>query len=281
MQVKPGRVKGLGQIRANPILTLPVRTWESSNRGIAAGMRMRTALFLALAACSATPLAAQVVVYQEVVEEVFEAPATGSNRFVESHGAPAPVAPADIPRGIWPTTARSACSTPRHAALIDATDTRSPGQFTAMLRAYPGIRTLEMLDCPGTDDDRANLRLGLMLRDKGIATHVPRGGSVRSGAVELFLAGARRQADPGSEFAVHSWRDEFGLEPKDYAAEAPENRVYIDYYTMLGMSEQEARAFYAMTNSVRSADAKWMSPEEMGEWVRLDNAPEPTIVASR
>ena len=80
---------------------------------------------------------------------------------------------------------------------------------------------------------------------------------------------------------MHAWRDEFGLEPKDYAAEAPENRVYIDYYTMLGMSEPEARAFYAMTNSVRSADAKWMSPEEMGEWVPLDNAPEPKTVASR
>lgn len=247
---------------------------------MAAGMRMRAALCLALLACFATPLAAQVVVYREVVEEVYEAPATGSNRLVEAHGAPAPVEPATIPRGLADFGPFRVLDGAR-AALIDATDSSSPGQFTAMLRAYPGIRTLEMLDCPGTDDDRANLRLGLMLRDKGIATHVPKGGSVRSGAVELFLAGARRLADPGSEFAVHAWRDEFGLEPRDYAPEAPENRVYIDYYTMLGMSEQEARAFYAMTNSVRAADAKWMSPEEMGVWVRLDNGPAPAIVASR
>jgi hypothetical protein len=113
------------------------------------------------------------------------------------------------------------------------------------------------------------------LRARGMITHVPDGGSVRSGAVELFLAGAQRIADPGAEFAVHSWSDEFGLEPKDYAPDAPENRSYIDYYRELGMSEPEARAFYAMTNSVPNADAKWLGAAEMGRWVRLD-APQST-----
>ena len=158
------------------------------------------------------------------------------------------------------------------AALVDATNSRSPGQFTAMLHAYPGIRMIEMVECPGTNDDRANLRLGLMINAKGIATHVPAGGSVRSGAVELFLAGARHTADPGAEFAVHSWSDEFGLEPKDYAADAPENRVYIDYYREVGMGEAEARAFYAMTNSVPNRDAKWMTAAEMAQWVKLDGS---------
>ena len=82
-----------------------------------------------------------------------------------------------------------------------------------------------MVECPGTDDDRANLRLGLMIHARGMTTHVPPGGSVRSGAVELFLAGAQRIADPGAEFAVHSWSDEFGLEPRDYAPDSPENRT--------------------------------------------------------
>ena len=67
---------------------------------------------------------------------------------------------------------------------------------------------LEMIEAPGTEDDRANLRLGRLIRARGIATHVPAGGSVRSGGVELFLAGTRRIADPGAEFAVHAWADE-------------------------------------------------------------------------
>ena len=156
------------------------------------------------------------------------------------------------------------------AALVDATNERSPGQFTAMLHAFPGIRTIEMVECPGTDDDRANLRLGMMIHARGLTTHVPEGGSVRSGAVELFLAGKDHLAEPGAEFAVHSWADEFGLEPKDYPADAPENRIYIDYYREMGMSESEARSFYAMTNSVPNGDAKWLTTADMAHWVKVD-----------
>ena len=103
-----------------------------------------------------------------------------------------------------------------------------------------------------------------------MTTHVPAGGSVRSGGVELFLAGARRIADPGAEFAVHAWEDQFGNQPEDFAPDAPENRVYLDYYREMGMAPAEARAFYAMTNSVPNEDAKWLGAEEMARWVRLD-----------
>jgi len=226
-------------------------------------MRKIAALSLALIAFAAQPVAAQAIVYQIVTEDIVEVPATGSERFVEAHPAPA------IPQGLAAFGPFRVLDSTR-AALVDATNERSPGQFTAMLRAYPGIKVLEMVECPGTDDDRANLRLGLMIHARGMTTHVPPGGSVRSGAVELFLAGAQRIADPGAEFAVHSWSDEFGLEPRDYAPDSPENRAYIDYYRELGMSEPEARAFYAMTNSVPNADAKWLSDREMARWVRLD-----------
>ena len=226
-------------------------------------MRRLAAFFIALSAFAAQPLAAQAIVYQVITEEIVEVPASGSERFVESHPVPA------VPAGIAAYGPFRVIDGTR-AALVDVTNARSPGQFTAMLRAFPGIRVLEMVECPGTDDDRANLRLGLMIHARGITTHVPDGGSVRSGAVELFLAGAQRIADRGAEFAVHSWADEFGLEPKDYGPNAPENRLYIDYYREMGMDEAQARAFYAMTNSVPNADAKWLTAEEMGRWVPLD-----------
>ena len=41
------------------------------------------------------------------------------------------------------------------------------------------------------------------------------------------------------------------------------------------MSEAEARAFYAMTNSVPNADAKWLTVADMGQWVHLDGPAEP------
>jgi len=121
-----------------------------------------------------------------------------------------------------------------HAALVAETDSYSPSDFKAMLQAFPGIRTLEMVDCPGTVDDTANLALGRMIRADGIATDVPEGGSVRSGAVELFLAGKTRHAAKDAEFAVHSWLDEDGKQPSDYAANDPVNATYLAYYREIG-----------------------------------------------
>jgi hypothetical protein len=114
-----------------------------------------------------------------------------------------------------------------------------------------------------------------MIRQSGIATHVPDDGFVGSGAVELFLAGARRYAEPGAEFAVHSWEDDSGRQAGDYAADAPKNRAYLDYYKAVGLSAPEAQAFYAMTNSVPFVSAKWLTRAEMAQWVTLD-VPQPS-----
>ena len=218
---------------------------------------------LLLAACSgvAVPLhAATVTVVTTAVDEVEGDP--GSDRFV---AAP----PADVPKGIAVFGPFRVLDSGR-AALVDVTDERSPAAFRAMLAAFPAIATLELVECPGTDDDRANLALGRMIRARGLATHVPDGGSVRSGAVELFLAGVHHRAEPGAEFAVHSWADENGREPRDYPANAPENKAYLDYYREMGMSGIEARAFYDMTNAVPNASARWLSAAQMAQWVRFN-----------
>lgn len=162
----------------------------------------------------------------------------------------------------------------RHAALVDVTDEDSPAAFVAMLRDHPGIAQLDLVDCPGTEDDLANLRLGRLIRAHALTTHVPVGGSVRSGGVELFLAGARRSAETGAEFAVHSWIDTDGHSPADFADTAPANRRYLEYYRQMGMSPIEAKAFYAMTNSVPFDSAKWFGAAQMSLWVRLDDSTE-------
>ncbi|MGY6551156.1 MAG: hypothetical protein ACXIT4_04580 [Erythrobacter sp.] len=153
------------------------------------------------------------------------------------------------------------------AALIGATDEASPRQFDAMLRDWPGLAVIEMVDAPGTKDDLANLALGRKIRAAGLETHVPRGGSVRSGAVELFLAGVVQTIAPGATFAVHSWMNSRGLEPRHFAEDAPENRLYLDYYIEMGMSAERARAFYAMTNSVPHAGALWLDAAAMERWI--------------
>ena len=153
----------------------------------------------------------------------------------------------------------------RTAALVGSTDERSPAAFRAMLRDYPRIATLEFVECPGTYNDRANLALGRMIRAAGLAAIVPAGGSVRSGAVELFLAGTTRQIDDDAEFAVHAWQDDLGYEANDYPANAPQNRKYLDYYREMGLADPEG--FYAMTNATPHRQARWMSGAEMRRWI--------------
>jgi hypothetical protein len=160
--------------------------------------------------------------------------------------------------------------TPDRAELIGSIESETPAQFAALLRAFPGLKQIDMVECPGTGDDEANLTLARMVRRHGVMTYVPEGGSVRSGGVELFLAGAKRAAAPTAEFAVHSWRDEDGLEADDYSANDPANLAYINFYREMGMSEGNARAFYAMTNSAPHDDALYLSSHDIARYVQLD-----------
>jgi len=233
-------------------------------------MRIVAALILPLLACVATPAMAQEIAYQEevIIEEVVvdgQGDARGQ-RFVEARDTAGAEAFPQQLAAFGPFRVLDETT----AALVGVTDARSPAAFAAMLRAHPGLATIEMIDCPGTEDDHANLRLGRMIRAAGLVTYVPPGGSVRSGAVELFLAGARRVAAPQAEFAVHAWMDDTGHEATDYALSAPENAKYIDYYRAMGLSDEAARGFYAMTNSVRHADALWLHADDMARWVALD-----------
>lgn len=225
-------------------------------------MRRLLALCLALCASLAAPAHAQAsareTVVVEIVEEWVEVPDAGAERFVAGSDEALQPGASYGPFRLLDE---------RRAALVGITDGDSPAQFAALVRDHPALATLELLDCPGTYDDLANLELGRMIRRAGLSTHVPSDGSVRSGAVELFLAGSTRRIDDGAEFAVHAWEDEDGLEATDFAADAPENRKYLAYYREMGMDEALAAAFYAMTNSVPFERARWLDAAEMRRWV--------------
>jgi hypothetical protein len=156
--------------------------------------------------------------------------------------------------------------TATQAQLNGATDEATPDQFRAMMRQYPGIKHISMIDCPGTENDDANLEVARMIRKAGINTHVPADGSVRSGGVELFLAGLKRTYDKGAQFGVHSWIDEDGMQASDVAADDPINAAYISYYQEVGLPPQIARAFYAFTNQTAFNDIHYMSEQELARF---------------
>lgn len=163
-------------------------------------------------------------------------------------------------------------------SVIDAATVRmagdvtssTPRQFAAMLAAYPGLKRLEMVDCPGSLDEEANLILARAIRRQGMETVVPAGGSIRSGAVELWLAGTTRRAAPDAEFGVHSWADEYGREANDYPANDPVHAEYLGYYREMGMDSTKARAFYALTNSTPFDDVRYLTRDDMARFVTLN-----------
>lgn len=158
------------------------------------------------------------------------------------------------------------------AALVEVTDERSPAAFRAMLRDHPGLATLRFIECPGTEDDRANLALGRMIRAAGLTAEVPADGSVRSGAVELLLAARTLRIDDRAEFAIHAWLDEDGYTASDYAPDSPENARYLAYYREMGMDAEQAASFYAMTNSAPFEDPRWLSGVEMRGWIASEGS---------
>ena len=146
----------------------------------------------------------------------------------------------------------------------------TPRQFAAMLAAFPGLRRLEMVDCPGSLDEDANLILARAIRRQGMETVVPAGGSIRSGAVELWLAGVTRRAAPDAEFGVHSWADEYGREANDYPASDPVHAEYLALYREMGMDAAKARAFYALTNATPFDEVRYLTRGDMARFVMLD-----------
>ena len=225
------------------------------------------ALALAFLALLAAPASAGTVTYEVVVEQWTE---PAASRFA----SPALARLDDSTLGAYGPFRVLDGTT---AALVDVTDEDSPAAFRAMLRDHPRLATLAFIECPGTYDDRANLALGRMIRAAGLAAWVPEGGSVRSGAVELVLAGTSLRIDDGAEFAVHAWEDEDGYEAGDYAADSPENRKYLAYYREMGMSADTAAAFYAMTNSVPFEGARWLDGAEMRRWIGAEAQSEPRL----
>lgn len=161
------------------------------------------------------------------------------------------------------------------AAMSGVTNADSLRQFQRMLAAYPHIEQLDFIDAAGTSNDVVNLQIGRLIRARGIATHVHSNGSVRSGAVDLFIAGSRRTMEKGARFAVHCWCDTNGKGPHDFPEHAPPNKLYLDYYMDMGMSHDKAHEFYNLTNSVPNTSALWLGPAEMQVWLDASATKDP------
>ena len=135
----------------------------------------------------------------------------------------------------------------------------TPGRVLELVLVHPQVETIVMLDVPGSMDDFALVRAAELVRHMGLATHMPRDGEVASGGTDFFLAGAKRTADYGARFGVHSWSG-FNEAGSDLPRDHPEHRLYLDFYQAMGIGED----FYWFTLEAAPADGiHWMTDGEI------------------
>lgn len=150
------------------------------------------------------------------------------------------------------------------AYMIGEIDSSTPDAVEDLLEDHPEAATIVLLEVPGSSDDEANLEAARMVREAGLATHVPGDGEIASGGVDFFLAGETRTFDDGARFGVHSW----GTGDPDFNAvdldeDDPEHDKYLDYYEELGIDPD----FYWFTiEAAPPLEIHWMTSAELDEF---------------
>jgi hypothetical protein len=136
-----------------------------------------------------------------------------------------------------------------------------------MLAGHPGIKTIRMVEVPGSSDDEINLQVSLKVHENGIKTHIVDNGLIASGGVDFFLAGVERTRGTNTQIGVHSWGDGNGNSATDFPNDSPEHLPYIQYYESVGYSSQWSRDFYFFTINAASADnIHWMTETEITQY---------------
>lgn len=122
-------------------------------------------------------------------------------------------------------------------------DGNTPATVANLLSENPDLRTIVLAYGPGSEDDESNLEAALAVHNAGVATCVPAGGEIYSGAVDFFLAGNIRRLAEDAVVGVHSWADSSGVNGDELPQDHPDHEFFLDYYDAIGVS----REFYFFT----------------------------------
>lgn len=155
-------------------------------------------------------------------------------------------------------------------AFVEGTiDGTTPGRLMQMLLEHPQVRTLVLLDVPGSVDDDSSIRACRIVRQHGLATHVPGDGEIASGGVDLFMAGERRSVSPGGRLGVHSWGG-VGQAGDQLDRDHEAHEMYLEFFRDMDVPE----AFYWFTiEAAGPEDIHWMSQEELTQYGCLTDEP--------
>ena len=142
--------------------------------------------------------------------------------------------------------------------------------FDDLIKQYPNITTINIVNCDGSSDDEVNLQLSKEVHSRGINTHLLDDASIASGGVDFFLAGIKRTRDNNTKIGVHSWSDG-NNSATDFSVGHSNHLPYIDYYKSVGFTQQEAEDFYYFTiNAAPASSIHWMTDTEIIQYKMLN-----------
>lgn len=141
-------------------------------------------------------------------------------------------------------------------------------EFKALYKKYPSVKTLRIVNCDGSIDDRINLKLASFVHEKGLNTYLEDYGTIASGGTDLFLAGIKRTKGIDTRIGVHSWAGNGKkgklVTAKEFPIDDKNHQPYIEYYKTIGFTQKQAEDFYFFTiNAASAEDIHWMSEDEI------------------
>jgi len=140
----------------------------------------------------------------------------------------------------------------------------SLNDFNTLYTAFPNIKTINIKNCDGSEDDDTNLLLSKRIYDLNINTHLLDNGLIASGGVDFFLAGIQRTRGSNTQIGVHSWSDGNGTQATDFAVGHANHLPYINYYVSVGFTQNQAETFYYFTiNAATAQSIHWMTDAEI------------------
>ncbi len=150
------------------------------------------------------------------------------------------------------------------------TQSHSLKDLKKVLKRNPQIRTVELDQVAGSDDDLINLKMAKFIRKKGLDTRLTATSKIESGGIELFIGGVSRTIARGAKIGVHEWRDDDdGYDATDIPRDHEDHDPYLKTYSKLGIP----KAFYWFVIEAAPPESMYFLSEE--EISRFKLATEP------
>ena len=138
-------------------------------------------------------------------------------------------------------------------------------KITELTANYPAVKTIIMMNVPGSEDDESNLTAAKMVYDKGLNTAVTSTSMIASGGVDFFLAGNKRTLAEGAKLGVHSWGGDDGLVATELPRDHAEHKPYIAFYEHIKLAEPAEFYFFTL-NAAPASSIHFMTQDELVKW---------------